>query len=64
MVMLNSGTALSAAQGCASIPTLQDLALEGDHDFIVSIDSVTPNNAVTIGAQSMHTVTITDNDGK
>ena len=50
--------------GCITgIPTVDDNALEGDHEFSVSIDSVTPNDAVTFNPADTHVVTIIDNDG-
>ena len=50
--------------GCITgIPTVDDDALEGDHEFSVSIDSVTPNDAVTFDPADTHVVTIIDNDG-
>ena len=50
--------------GCISgIPTVDDDALEGDHEFSVSIDSVTPNDAVSFDSTATHVVTIIDNDG-
>ena len=44
--------------GCANIPTIDDMVLEGDHDFIVSVYDITPDGAVT--ASGDFTVTITD----
>ena len=44
--------------GCVDIPTIDDMVLEGDHDFIVSVYDITPDGAVT--ASGDFTVTITD----
>ena len=50
--------------GCITgIPTVDDGVLEGDHEFSVLIDSVTPNDAVTFEPADTHVVTIMDNDG-
>ena len=43
--------------------TLTDEAIEGDEQFTVSISRVPVTSAVLIGANSIHTVTITDDDG-
>ena len=48
---------------CIEIPTNNDVFLEGDHEFTVSIMSTMPNDAVTISAPSTHVVTIDDDDG-
>ena len=40
------------------IQTSQDLILEGDHDFSVLVENVTPNGALT--HSDIFTVTITD----
>ena len=42
--------------------TLTDEAIEGDEQFTVSISRVPVTSAVLIGANSIHTVTITDDD--
>lgn len=55
------GTAIPDSQ-CATIPILDDLQVEGDHDFDVSI-SATSHGDVIVGTQSTTTVTITDNEG-
>ena len=47
---------------CATIPTTDDEVLEGDHDFMVMLDSVTPD-VVTIG-NSLETATLLDNESK
>ena len=43
--------------------TLADEAIEGDEHFTVLISRVPVTSAVLIGANSIHTVTITDDDG-
>ena len=48
---------------CASISTTEDEVLEGDHDFTVSLVSITPDDVAEIVTQSTHTVTINDDDG-
>jgi hypothetical protein len=44
------------------VRTLTDEAIEGDEQFTVSISRVPVTSAVLIGANSIHTVTITDDD--
>ena len=44
------------------ISAVEDTAVEGDHDFTVSIQSTSP--PATIEASSSVTATIIDNDGK
>ena len=61
-VSFTEGTAFPLSD-CVSIPTIEDSVLEGDHDFSVSVDSVTPNDAVTFDSTETHLVTIIDNDG-
>ena len=46
--------------GCVMIQTNNDNFLEGDHDFIVLVNNISPNGAVV--ANENFTVTITDAD--
>ena len=46
----------------AMISAVEDTAVEGDHDFTVSIQSTSP--PATIGASSSVTATIMDDDRK
>ena len=46
---------------CVDIGILQDLVLEGDHDFGVEVTSTTPS-VVTVGMPSEETVTILDDE--
>ena len=49
---------------CAMISTTNDDLLEGDHNFTVAIDTITPTEVVTVIASSF-SVTITDDaDGE
>ena len=50
-------------EGCTLIPTNDDNVLEGDHDFSVGVDDISPDGAVTVSGANI-TVTITDNDGR
>ena len=50
--------------GCITeIPTVDDNALEGDHEFTVYIGNVTPNDGVAFDPADTHVVTIIDDDG-
>ena len=51
------------ATQCVMILTTDDDVLEGDHDFTVMVDSVTPD-VVTVGTPSSATATLLDNDSK
>ena len=62
--MFTDGTTIAAAQDCASIPTTPDMILEGDHIFSVTISGTSPSNALTVGPQATHTVTIIDDECK
>ena len=58
-------TGLSIPGGrCVNIPTIQDFALEGDHDFSVTISAISPSGVITIGTPSTHSITINDDGGK
>ena len=50
-------------EGCAMIPTNDDDILEGDHDFSVGVDDISPEGTVTVSGGDF-SVTITDNDGQ
>ena len=54
---------LGDAMQCVTIPTTDDEVLEGEHDFMVMLDSATPD-VVTIGTSSSHTATLLDNESK
>ena len=56
-----AGTMLEL-MGCAMIQTIDDDVLEGDHEFSVGVDDISPDGAVTVSGANI-TVTITDNDG-
>ena len=49
---------------CVSIPIANDMVLEGDHAFTVSIISAGSSPHAIIGASSTATVTIEDDEGK
>ena len=46
---------------CVSVPIIDDNSLEGDHDFVVAIDSTSP--MISTGTTTSVTVTILDNEG-
>ena len=46
---------------CVSVPIIDDASLEGDHDFVVSINSTSP--MISTGTPANVTVTILDNEG-
>ena len=48
---------------CVNISILQDLVLEGDHEFGVEVTSVTPS-VVMLGMPSEETVTILDDESR
>ena len=58
VLMFTEGTALNDIMECVTIATINDNVLEGDHDFIVLVDDISPNGAVV--ASENLTVTITD----
>jgi hypothetical protein len=45
---------------CVSVPIIDDDSLEGDHDFVVAIDSTSP--MISTGTTTSVTVTILDNE--
>ena len=59
-IMFTDGTSFPLVD-CVMIMAIDDIILEGDHDFSVEIGGVSPPGAVT--ATESFTVTITDNDG-
>ena len=48
---------------CASISIIDDAALEGDHSFTVSLNSVTPSGVTISVPSASTTVNIEDNKG-
>ena len=54
---------MEGATSCVNISILQDLALEGDHEFSVEVTSATPS-VVTVGMPSEETVTILDDESR
>ena len=58
VLMFTEGTALNDIMECVTIETMNDNVLEGDHDFVVLVDDISPNGAVV--ASENLTVTITD----
>ena len=48
---------------CVNISILQDLVLEGDHEFGVEVNSATPS-VVMLGMPSEETVTILDDESR
>ena len=63
--MFAQGASIPSLQ-CASISTVQDTQLEGDHDFTATISGVTTQlaTAVTTIAPSSSIVQINDDEGK
>ena len=54
-------TGTDTLEDCVMIQTLDDIVLEGDHEFSVGVDGISPPGAVT--ATESFSVTITDDDG-
>ena len=51
-------------RSCTTISTNDDENVEGDHGFVVFIDSFTlPNNVALLDPPVEQTATLTDNDG-
>lgn len=57
-----SPTLLASVTESAQVQIVDDMAVEGDHDFTVTIDDVNPA-MIAIGSPADVTVTILDNDG-
>ena len=50
--------------GCVmAIGTTEDLILEGNHEFSLSVFDASPDDAVMFEPMQMHEVTIMDDDG-
>ena len=60
-VTFDATTSAANTSACVSVPLIDDDSLEGDHDFMVSIDSTSP--MISIGIPASVTVTILDNEG-
>ena len=60
-VTFDATTSATDTSACISVPLIDDASLEGDHDFMVSIDSTSP--MISIGIPASVTVTILDNEG-
>ena len=54
-------TSVEGSTQCVDIGIMQDLALEGDHNFSVEVISVTPS-VVMVGTPREGTVTILDDE--
>ena len=52
---------MEGATSCVNITILQDLVLEGDHEFGIEVTSGTPS-VVMVGMPSEETVTILDDE--
>ena len=59
-IVFSEGTLLPIEE-CISVVTIEDDMLEGDHDFNVNVEAISPEGAVDNSVN--FTVTITDNDG-
>ena len=56
-------SSMEGATSCVDISILQDLVLEGDHEFGVEMTSATPS-VVMLGMPSEETVTILDDESR
>ena len=56
-----STSSMEGATSCVHISILQDMVLEGDHNFGVEVTSATPS-VVMVGTPSEDTVTILDDE--
>ena len=56
-------TSTSGAVVCVDVSTIDDMALEGDHDFSISLSSSNLEDNVQLSTQSV-TAVINDNDSK
>ena len=56
-------TSASGAVVCMDISTIDDMALEGDHDFSISLSSSNLEDNIQLSTQSV-TAVINDNDSK
>ena len=54
---------MEGATSCVNISILQDMVLEGDHNFSVVVTSATPS-VVMVGVPSEGTVTILDDESR
>ena len=54
-------SSMEGATSCVNISILQDMVLEGDHNFSVVVTSATPS-VVMVGVPSEETVTILDDE--
>ena len=61
-VIFSTGLSLPAVV-CTSLLTVDDLAVEGDQNFTLFIESVEPSDVILMVTPSMQTAVITDNDG-
>lgn len=60
-IMFTAGTSFPL-DDCVIIETVDDNISEGDHEFSVGVDGISPDGAVT--TSDSFTVKITDNDGR
>ena len=54
---------MEGGTSCVNISILQDLDLEGDHEFDIEVTSATPS-VVMVGMPSEETVTILDDESR
>ena len=54
----------NTATACGDISILDDVLIEGDQNFTVTLSLVTTNMGVTLGSLTTTTVTIRDDDSK
>ena len=52
-----------ATQEMTSVSVINDLELEGDHDFRIEISNISTLSNASIGSPSVATVTIHDDEG-
>ena len=58
-----SGNASNGDSQCIEVTVTDDDIFEGDQQFAVTIDSVSPSSVASIGSPNSLTVTIEDNNG-
>ena len=58
-----SGNTSNGDSQCIEVTVTDDDIFEGDQQFTVTIDSVSPSSVASIGSPNSLTVTIQDNNG-
>ena len=60
-ITFDATTSAANTSACVSVPIIDDDSLEGDHDFMVSINSTSPT--ISTGTPTSVTAAILDNEG-